>query len=364
MRPFDPLFTNPHVLTILGNFWPRDYDDAPYPLENRLVRTAEDTQVLVQTQRPLVEPVGEVVLVHGLEGSGDAGYIRSMARAALAAGFIAHRFHMRTCGGTAHLCKTLYHGGLTSDLRAFLEQLAGEGRGLPLFLTGFSLGGNVSLKLAGELGETDLLAGVCAVSTPIDLAASVRQLQRPANWIYERRFVTRMRARLFSTGRYSRAELNAARSLYEIDDRITAPSFGFEGADHYYATQSSQNFLDRIRVPALLLQAKDDIFIPFEIFGHAAISSNPCLRLIATEHGGHLGFLSRRGARFWNDEVAIRFLREIVETRTAKTAATGIDGLGMKPLAAPSVPGNTEAELMGDRAGSLRRAKYFCGGAG
>jgi predicted alpha/beta-fold hydrolase len=321
MRPFEPLFRNPHVLTILGNFWPRDYDDAPYPLENRLVRSAEDTQVLVQTQRPVGEAAGEVVLVHGLEGSGDAGYIRSMAHAALGAGFIAHRFHMRTCGGTAHLCKTLYHGGLTSDLRAFLEQLAAADCGLPLFLIGFSLGGNVSLKLAGELGETNLLAGVCAISTPIDLAASVRQLLRPENRIYERRFVTRMRARLFSTGRYSRAELDAARSLYEIDDRITAPSFGFEGADHYYATQSSQNYLDRIRVPALLLQAKDDIFIPFEIFGHAALSSNPCLRLIATEHGGHLGFLSRRGPRFWADEVAIRFLREIVEIRTASTAS-------------------------------------------
>jgi predicted alpha/beta-fold hydrolase len=323
MRPFEPLFRNPHILTILGNFWPRDYDDTLWPIENRLVRTAEDTQVLVQTQRPVGAAAGEVVLVHGLEGSGDAGYIRSMAHAALGAGFIAHRFHMRTCGGTAHLCKTLYHGGLTSDLRAFLEQLAAADRGLPLFLIGFSLGGNVSLKLAGELGETSLLAGVCAVSTPIDLAASVRQLERSSNRIYERRFVKRMRARLFSTGRYSRAELDAARSIYEIDDRITAPSFGFEGADHYYATQSSQNFLDRIRVPALIVQAKDDICIPFEIFGHAAFSSNPRLRLIAPEHGGHLGFLSRRSPRFWADEVAICFLREIVEAKAASTAAAG-----------------------------------------
>ena len=119
MRPFEPLFRNPHILTILGNFWPRDYDEASYPVESRLVRTEDNTHVLVQTQRPLGEAAGEVVLAHGLEGSGDAGYIRSMARAALEAGFVAHRFHMRTCGGTAHLCKTLYHGGLTSDLRVF-----------------------------------------------------------------------------------------------------------------------------------------------------------------------------------------------------------------------------------------------------
>jgi predicted alpha/beta-fold hydrolase len=326
MRPFEPLFRNPHILTILGNFWPRDYDETPYPLENRLIRTEENTQVLVQTQRPLGEALGEVVLVHGLEGSGDAGYIRSMAHAALHAGFIAHRFHMRTCGGTAHLCQTLYHGGLTADLRAFLDRLTAENRGLPLFLIGFSLGGNVSLKLAGELGETNLLAGVCAISTPIDLAASVRHLLRPENRIYERRFVKRMRERLFSTGRYSRAELESARSLYEIDDRITAPSFGFDGADHYYATQSSQNVLHNIRVPTLIVQAKDDIFIPFEIFNHPALSSNPYLRLIAPEYGGHLGFLSRRGARFWVDEVAIHFLKEVLEAR-ATSASERVAGL-------------------------------------
>jgi hypothetical protein len=326
MRPFEPLFTNPHVLTILGNFWPRDYDETPYPLENRLVRTAEDTQVLVQTQRPLGEAAGEVVLVHGLEGSGEAGYIRSMAHTALRAGFIAHRFHMRTCGGTAHLCKTLYHGGLTGDLRVFLEQLAAEGHGVPLFLIGYSLGGNVSLKLAGELGETKLLAGVCAISTPIDLAASVRKLLRPENFIYERRFVRRMRERLFSTGRYSREQLAALRTIYEIDNRITAPSFGFEGADHYYATQSAQNFLQRIRIPALLLQAKDDIFIPFEIFRHPALAANPCLRLTATDHGGHLGFLSRHGPRFWADGAVIHFLKEVTESGRpeAETRAAGL----------------------------------------
>jgi predicted alpha/beta-fold hydrolase len=315
MRPFEPLFRNPHLLTILGNFWPRDYDETPYTPENRLVRTDEDTQVLVQTQRPLGDRLGELVLVHGLEGSADAGYIRSLANLALRSGFIVHRFNMRTCGGTADLCKTLYHGGLTVDLRVFLERLRAEGRGLPVFLTGFSLGGNISLKLAGELGETDLLAGVCAVSTPIDLASSVRRILRLENRIYEQRFVRRMRSRLASTGRYSLSELTALRTLYEIDDRITAPSFGFDGADHYYATQSSQNFLGRIRIPTLLLQARDDIFIPFDMFGHPDIASNPNLRLIATEHGGHLGFLSRRAPRFWADEVVMQFVNGVRESR-------------------------------------------------
>jgi uncharacterized protein len=310
MRAFEPLLRNPHLLTILGNFWPRDHDFSRFPIEDRLIRTDEDTQILVQTQRPVVAPLAAVVMLHGLEGDGDSGYIHSMAWDVLNAGFISHRFHMRTCGGTGNLCKTLYHAGLTSDLRAFLHEL--HGNGLPVFLIGFSLGGNVALKLAGELGETDLVDGVCAISTPIDLAAGVRRIGKLDNRIYERRFLGRMRARLLATGRYSAAELEGARTLYEIDDRITAPSFGFEGADHYYATQSSQNYLDRIRVPTLLIQAKDDVFIPFESYRHPAFGSNPYLRLIATEHGGHLGFLSRRGARFWVDEVAIDFFNTLL----------------------------------------------------
>jgi hypothetical protein len=247
--------------------------------------------------------------VHGLEGGGDAGYIVSMAWHALQAGFVAHRFHMRTCGGTAQLCRTLYHAGLTSDLLVFLESIP---RGRPVFLIGFSLGANVSVKLAGELGETDLIQGVCGISTPLDLAAGVRRLGKLDNRFYERRFLKRMRKRVFATGRYAWKDLKAARTLYAIDDKITAPSFGFEGADHYYATQSCQNVLDRIRVPTLLIQAKDDTYIPFEIFSHPAIAANPHIRLLATEHGGHLGFLNREGQRFWLDEAAIHFLKGVV----------------------------------------------------
>jgi predicted alpha/beta-fold hydrolase len=313
MRPYQPLFKNPHVTTILANFWPREYDFTAFPVTSQLVQTDEDTKVLVHTQRPTDKAIGHIVLLHGLEGGGDAGYIVSMAWASLHAGFIAHRFHMRTCGGTQEHCNTLYHGGLTSDLLVFLKSLAGDG--LPVFLVGFSLGGNVALKLAGELGETDLIHAVCAISTPIDLAAGVRRMGQLDNVIYERRFLKRMRKRLLATGRYSRKQLNAARSLYEIDDVITAPSFGFQGADHYYATQSSQGFLDRIRVPTLLIQAKDDTFVPFDMFEHPAIQANPFIELLVTEHGGHLGFLSQSGARFWLDETAIGYLKKIVAAR-------------------------------------------------
>ena len=323
MRPFHPLIRNPHLLTILGNFWPRRYDDGLFPMERRLVRTDPHTQVLVQTQRPAAPARAQVVLLHGLEGSGEAGYVASMAWDALHAGFVAHRFNMRSCGGTANLCRTLYHGGLTSDLRVFLEQLRAEQSGLPVFLIGFSLGGNVALKLAGELGDASLIAGVCAISTPLDLARGVRRLDPPDNILYHRRFVKRMRRRILSTGLFTERDLAGAHSLYEIDDRITAPSFGFGNADRYYATQSSQNFLHRIAVPTLLLQAKDDTFIPFDIFRHEAIEANPHVTLHATEYGGHLGYLSRRNPRFWMDHAALSFLATVLDAPLATSPRPG-----------------------------------------
>jgi predicted alpha/beta-fold hydrolase len=297
---------DPHLLTILGNFWPRKFDFSAYPERAELYRTEPDVQVLVQSQRP-ENPVAELVMVHGLEGSGEAGYMRTLAYTALRNNIATHRFNMRTCGGTAHLCPTLYHAGLTSDLLFFLRQLKSS---LPVFLIGFSLGGNVALKLAGELGEVTkgILAGVCAVSTPIDLAASVRRIAQRDNRLYERRFLDRMRERLHSTGRYSREQLARPKSIYDIDDQITAPSFGFGTADNYYATQSSNLFLDRIRVPGLLIQAEDDSFIPFESFRHPAFQTNLNLRLISTRYGGHLGFISRKKPRFWVDGTVVKWL--------------------------------------------------------
>jgi predicted alpha/beta-fold hydrolase len=311
LRPFRPIVPNNHFLTLAGNFWPRRLDTERYPVESRLYRTEPDVQVLVQSQWPAGKPAAEIILAHGLEGSGESGYMRSLSQAGLEAGFAMHRFHMRTCGGTAHLCPTLYHAGLTSDLLAVLRDFEREGRG-PVYLAGFSLGGNVVLKLAGELGESagSLIAGICAVSTPIDLAACARRLGKPDNRLYECRFLRRMCSRLIATGRYSEADFRGIRSIFQIDDQITAPSFGMRGAEHYYATQSSNQFLDRIRVRTLVVQAQDDTFIPFEIFRHSAFESNPNLTLIAPERGGHLGFISREKPRFWLDGVILDWIGE------------------------------------------------------
>ncbi len=270
-------------------------------------------------------------MVHGLEGSSAAGYARSMSQLALEAGYATHRSNLRSCGGTEALAKTMYHAGLTGDTRFILRRLR-EAHSDPLFLVGYSLGGNVALKLAGELGDEarDLIAGVVAVSTPIDLAACVRQMSRRENWIYESRFLKRLKQRIRDRaktlpGVYDLASLDRARTVYEFDDFITAPFFGFGSADRYYATQSSNQFLDRIRVPTLLVQAKDDPLIPFKVFDHPAISNNPHIRLVATEYGGHLGFLSDRAPRFWVDRIILEWIEE---TRNKSTTSTVIVGNG------------------------------------
>ena len=309
MEPFLPLFRNPHLQTILANFWRRPDVSAEFPLQRRLIQTEPGVKVLLISQRPRGEALGEIVMVHGLEGSGDAGYIRSLSAAALHAGFAAHRFHMRTCGGTEHLCETLYHAGLTSDLLAVLRALRQEGRD-PAAVVGFSLGGNVVLKLAGELGEGagGVMRCVVGVSTPLDLAACTRRIAEPDNRLYQERFLRRMRDRLCATGRYRREELAALRTVEELDDQFTAPSFGFGNAANYYRTQSSIRFLKDIRVPALLIQAQDDTFIPFSIYDSPLLRGNSRLQLLITAHGGHLGFLARGPRRLWLDDAVLEYI--------------------------------------------------------
>lgn len=316
MREFVPLFRNPHLATIAGNYWHRHLDERGFPVKSKLYETEPGVQILVQSQRPPGEPLAELILVHGLEGSGDAGYARSLAQAALEAGYAAHRYNMRSCGGTEHLSgTTLYHSGQTGDLLAVLHELK---RQVPIFLIGFSLGGNVALKLAGEQGEAakELIAGVAAVSTPIDLAACVKRLHRPSNVLYSRRFLTRLKQRIrlkdkLSPGLFPLDGLDHVKTIYDFDDRFTAPAFGFGTADNYYATQSSNQFLDRIRVPALLVQAKDDPLIPFEVYQNASFSHNSYLQLLAVEHGGHLGFLAKTKPRFWLDEILLEWMQQV-----------------------------------------------------
>jgi len=323
LRPFDSFFKNADLATIAGNYWSRPKSEQRWPVQPVLYQTELDVQVLVHAQRPAGEPRGELILVHGLEGSSQAGYARSMAHAALEAGYATHRFNLRGCGGSESLSASSYHSGQTSDLLHVVRERK-RASGGPVYLAGFSLGGNVVLKLAGELGDAGprLLAGVCAISTPIDLAACVKALDRRANLIYARRFLSRLKDRVRirhaqSPHLYPLEPLAKIRTIYEFDDCYTARVFGFGDAANYYRTQSSNQFLERIRLPALVVIAKDDPMIPFHVYDHPAFTQNPHLRLVAVDHGGHLGFIARRRPRFWLDGLVMEWLEEIENKQRA-----------------------------------------------
>lgn len=253
---------------------------------------------------------GTVVIVHGLEGSSQSPYVLRMASRALEAGYQVVRLNIRNCGGTEHLSATLYHSGLTTDLRAVVEQLTQR----PLFIVGFSMGGNMALKLSGEWGTRHPahVKAICAVSPPIDLAECALRIAERRNRIYETRFLKHLRQTLTRKQAvmkvaYTMEAFESIRTLIDFDNAYTAPAFGYRDAFDYYTHASSIGHLHDIRIPTLVVHAQDDPFIPFKLFDHRAFRANPNLHLLAPRFGGHVAFLSRHKPRFWAEEQALRF---------------------------------------------------------
>ena len=329
-RPFEASFgmRNGHAMTILSSQWPRRISLQEWPGEARYFRTEPDTQVLAHCHwqkdhqsRPTI------IIVHGLEGSADRHYVTGTAEKALRAGFNVIRQNVRNCGDTEHLTPTLYHSGLTIDLKAILGELIERDRLEQIFIIGFSMGGNQTLKLAGEFGDDapSQLRGVAAVSPAIDLGACSDAIARPQCKIYERRFLRSLKAtmqrkaKLFP-GSCDPERIDRVRSLREFDDVVTGPFWGFGDANGYYSNASSLPFLKRIRIPALMMTAKDDPFIPYEPFTDPTVAANPNLLLLAPDHGGHVGFMAsksetaRRDDRYWAECRAVEFCQMVSET--------------------------------------------------
>lgn len=287
------------------------------PPTETLFATEPGVRVKVISQSPLVEPIGHLVLVHGLEGSSEGSYMRSLAQRALVEGFHAHRMNMRNCGGTEAECPALYHAGITVDILSWLRHLRAQDN-LPILLVGYSLGGNQVSKLAGELGDAakDILSGVCAVSTPIDLAECSRCIQSRSNWLYQKQFVMRMkqtirRKHAVNPSLVSLDGLDRIHTIWDLDDVYVAPLGGFRDAAHYYSVESAQNFVAGVRIPMLMIHAADDPFIPIRLYDQPAVRDNPNIRFIPVSHGGHMGFVARTTPRFWVNEVIMQWAASI-----------------------------------------------------
>jgi predicted alpha/beta-fold hydrolase len=325
-KPFrpHPLFRSGHAQTLVAYAWPRRGRLRELqPDEERLFEVEPGVRVLVRCRWHAdrrVHPT--LLLVHGLEGSSESIYMLSTAFKAHRAGFNVLRLNIRTCGNTLHLTNTLYNSGMSQDLRALIRELIEHDKLTDIFLGGFSLGGNMSLKLAGEYGESfpRELKGVAAVSPSVELAASAACIERRANWIYQQKFIRSLKRRMREAAslypeRYDASGLASVRTLRQFDERYTAPHGGFRDAADYYARSSSLPLISRIRVPTVIIHAQDDPFIPFESLRHPSVSANPSIILLAPEHGGHVGFVGddQTGGedRFWAENRLIEFCQRM-----------------------------------------------------
>jgi predicted alpha/beta-fold hydrolase len=187
-------------------------------------------------------------------------------------------------------------------------------------LVGYSLGGNLVLKLAGEYGENppEEVLGICAVSPSVDLSGSTDMIVRSSNWIYHQDFLRRLKKRIRTNHKlypelYDISGLDDVRTLKEFDDRFTARAHGFADAEDYYYRSSSLRIMDKIRIPTLIIHAEDDPFIPFTPLRDAAVINNPYILLIDTQRGGHVAFISAEQNgdvdRFWAENRVIEFCK-------------------------------------------------------
>jgi predicted alpha/beta-fold hydrolase len=319
--PFEPRrgLSSGHLQTIAGNYLPRPPFRLVPVLETVEVDPADGSSVLCLCHwQP--EPVRArrltLVLVHGLEGSSDSRYIQGITARAWAAGMNVIRMNMRTCGGTETLTPTLYHSGLSGDLGAVMRHYAARFGLERMALVGYSMGGNMVLKLAGEWGNQRPLCAVAAVCPAIDLGPGSDALHEPLNRLYEGHFLRKLlaryarKARLFPNIYASRRTIGPVRSIRQFDNKIVARYWGFRDADDYYDRAAAARVVDKIAVPTLILQAQDDPFIRLLPATRARILANPHIAFVETRHGGHCAFLSRDHGNeiHWAEATVLRFL--------------------------------------------------------
>jgi uncharacterized protein len=330
-KPFKAhsVFSGGHAQTLGAYAWPRRYRFQRFSNldEGRLFDIEEGVRVLGHCRwQPRPEESPTIILWHGIEGSTASVYMIATADKAFRAGYNVIRVNFRNCGGTEHLTPTLYHGGLSGDLRAIINELISQDGLHRIYLIGFSLGGNVVLKLAGEYADDvpSELAAICAISPSVDLAASTQLILHKKNWVYHGNFVrnlkrkVRAKHKLFPD-RYDLTKLPLVKTLRDFDEHFTSVTSGFANADDYYYRCSSARVVEQIRVPTLIVHSEDDPFIPFEPLRERTFAENPYVLLMRTEKGGHVAFIGCKTPgedRFWAENRAVEFCN-LVEDWTA-----------------------------------------------
>lgn len=314
---FHPRFRGGHVQTLFTWAAPRTFPRLPAP-EARYFDVADDARVLAHCHwQPVRAAHPTLLLLHGLEGSSHAHYMGGMADKAWASGWNVVRLNQRNCGGTEHLSRGLYHSGLIHDPRFVLREIIATEGLRQVAVAGYSLGGNLALKLAGEIGETlPALTAVCAVSPTMDLGVCVAALERRANIAYQFNFVRNLKRRMrrkaaLFPGVFDVEPLRRIWTVRQFDNAYTAPYHGFADAADYYHRASAMRVVDRIRVPTLIITAEDDPFVPPAPFRHAAVAGNPHVTVALSPSGGHCAFLEHASDGYdgyWAEREVVRFV--------------------------------------------------------
>jgi predicted alpha/beta-fold hydrolase len=313
-----PSLRSGHWMTIFSWGNPRYFPRLPAPVR-RYFDVDSDARVVADCHwqpEPWTRPT--ILALHGLNGSSDAHYMRGIASKAFERGMNVVRLNQRNCGDTEHLSKGLFHSGLTHDARQVIAELTSVD-GLPaIAVAGYSLGGNLALKLASEYGEAAPreLLGVAAVSPIIEIGECVKALERPENRLYQWNFVKDLKRRMrrkerFWPGLFDLSRLSAVKTVREFDEAFTAPYFGFNGAEDYYHRASAMRVIDRLRVPALIIASEDDPFVPSQPFLDPKVTNNPHIELAVSAHGGHCGFVGPASAGndgYWAETRIVDFV--------------------------------------------------------
>jgi hypothetical protein len=314
-------------MTLAGTFARRRCERLPAGVERRF-RVDHETEILgVCHWQPEPRRCPTLVLLHGLEGSVDSSYMLGTAEKAYAAGFNAVRLNQRNCGAGEACTPSLYNSSLSCDPRAVVLELAERDRLQEIFVCGWSMGGNVILKMVGEFGASPppALRGAAGVAPSVNLSLSADAISARENLLYEWHFVRNLKRRTrrktaLHPGRYAviRADgLSRVRTIRQFDDAVVAPVFGYGDAEDYYQQASALNSIAQISVPTLILAAQDDTFVPVRTFEHPAIRGNPNITVVTPEYGGHCAFISRFDGeeRFWAEARIVEFCLEHSEVK-------------------------------------------------
>ncbi len=257
------------------------------------------------------------IISHGLEGNSDRPYMKGMAKIFTDNNIDALCWNYRGCGSEMNIKPQLYHSGATTDLDTVVKVAIDKGY-KQIVLIGFSLGGNITLKYVGEQGKnlSSHVKAAITFSVPLDLAAGSRELSKPRNWMYARRFLRNLikKVRIKHQQFPQVIKLNGLSEIKDLrafDDIYTGPIHGFAGADDYYFQCSAIRFLEDINIPSLIVNAKNDPFLPTECYPYELIKKCSKIDFETPDHGGHVGFveLNKQGY-YWSEKRALAFAKQ------------------------------------------------------